>query len=56
VPVARRWRYVRAGALTEERAEELAERLRRQLPNNVDVYVEANLSDVRLPAFQFLSF
>jgi hypothetical protein len=56
VPVARRWRYVRAGALTEERAEELAERLRRELPNDVDVYVEANLSDVRLPAFQFLSF
>lgn len=56
VPVARRWRYVRAGALTEERAEELAERLRRELSSDVDVYVEANLSDVRLPAFQFLSF
>jgi hypothetical protein len=56
VPVARRWRYVRAGALTEERAEELAERLRRELPDDVDVYVEPNLSDVRLPAFQFLTF
>jgi hypothetical protein len=56
VPVARRWRYVRAGALTEERAEELAERVRRELSGDVDVFVEANLSDVRLPAFQFLSF
>ena len=56
VPVARRWRYVRAGALTEERAEELAERLRRELSDDVDVFVEANLSDVRLPAFQFLTF
>ena len=56
VPVARRWRYIRAGALTEERAEELAERLRRELSDDVDVFVEANLSDVRLPAFQFLSF
>jgi phage protein D len=56
VPVSRRWRYVRAGALTEERAEELAERLRGELPNDVEVSVEANLSDVRLPAFQFLTF
>jgi hypothetical protein len=56
VPVARRWRYVRAGALTEERAEELAERVRRELSGDVDVFVEANLSDVRLPGFQFLSF
>jgi hypothetical protein len=56
IPVARRWRYVRAGALTEERAEELAERLRRELATDVEVYVEPNLSDVRLPAFQFLSF
>jgi hypothetical protein len=56
VPVARRWRYVRAGALTEERAEELAERLRRELSEDVDVFVEPNLSDVRLPAFQFLTF
>jgi hypothetical protein len=56
VPISRRWRYVRAGALTEERAEELAERLRRELPGDSEVYVEANVSDVRLPAFQFISF
>jgi hypothetical protein len=56
VPVARRWRYVVAGALTEERAEELAERLRVELPDDVEISVEANLSDVRLPTFQFLPF
>ena len=56
VPVARRWRYVVAGVLTEERAEELAESLRAELPNDAEISVEANLSDLRLPAFQFLSF
>jgi hypothetical protein len=56
LPVARRWRYVVVGALTEERAEELAQRLRADLPDDADVSVEANLSDVRLPAFQFLPF
>ena len=56
VPVARRWRYVVAGVLTEERAEELAERLRAELPNDADISVEANLSDLRLPMFQFLPF
>ena len=53
---ARRWRYVVAGVLTEERAEALAERLRAELPNDVDVSVEPNLSDLRLPTFQFLLF
>jgi hypothetical protein len=56
VPVARRWRYVVAGVLTEERAEELAESLRAELPDDADISVEPNLSDLRLPAFQFLSF
>jgi hypothetical protein len=56
VPVARRWRYVVAGVLTEEGAEELAERLRAELPNEADISVEPNLSDLRLPTFQFLSF
>ena len=56
VPVARRWRYVVAGVLTEERAEELAERLRDELPNDAEISVEANLSDLRLPTFQFLPF
>jgi len=55
-PVARRWRYVVVGVLTEERAEELVESLRVELPNDAEVSVEANLSDLRLPAFQFLAF
>ena len=53
--VARRWRYVVAGALTEERAEELAERLRAEVPA-AEVSVEVNPSDIELPAFQFVSF
>jgi hypothetical protein len=56
IPVARRWRYVVAGALTEVRAEELADRLRSELPDDIEISVEANLSDVRLPIFQFLPF
>jgi hypothetical protein len=54
--VARRWRYVVVGVLTDERAEELAARLRSELPQDADVSVEANLSDVELPLFQFLPF
>jgi hypothetical protein len=45
-----------AGVLTEERAEELAERLRSELPQDADVAVEANLFDVELPLFHFLPF
>lgn len=56
VPVARRWRYVVAGALTEERADELADRLRGELPGDAEVSVEVNVSDIRLPTFQFLPF
>jgi hypothetical protein len=49
VPVARRWRWVVAGALTEERAQELAARVRAQAPDDSEVSVEVNPSDVRLP-------
>jgi hypothetical protein len=56
VSVAQRWRYVVAGVLTEERAEELAERMRTELPDEAEVSVEANLSDVRVSNFQFLPF
>jgi hypothetical protein len=56
VPVARRWRYVVAGALTEERAEELAERLRSELPDDAEVRIEADLSDVAGAPFQFVGF
>jgi hypothetical protein len=51
----RRWRYVVAGVPTEERAEELAERLRRELPE-ADVRVEVDLSDVERSPLQFLPF
>jgi hypothetical protein len=56
VPVRRRWRYVVAGAVTEEEAEELAARLRLELPDDADVRVEADLSDVARSPLQFLPF
>ena len=54
--VTRRWRYVTVGVLTEERAEELAERLRAELPEHADVRVEVDLSDVAHSPLQFLPF
>lgn len=56
VDVMRRWRYVVAGAPTEERAQELAERLRGELPADADVRVEVDLSDVERSPLQFLPF
>jgi hypothetical protein len=56
LPVAHRWRYVVVGVVTEERAEELAARLRARLPTGSDVSVEANLSDLPVRPFQFLGF
>jgi len=55
-PVHRRWRYVTVGVLTEERAEQLAERLRAELPDEVDVRIEVDLSDVTRSSLQFLPF
>lgn len=55
-PVARRWRYVVAGALTEERAEELAQRIRTELENGEEARVDADLSDVTRSPLQFLPF
>jgi hypothetical protein len=54
--VARRWRYVVVGVLTEERSEELAARLRAELPDDTEISVAANVSDVELRPFQFLGF
>ena len=54
--VKRRWRYLTVGVPTEERAEELAERLRRELPDDADVRIEVDLSDVEHSPLQFLSF
>jgi hypothetical protein len=56
VPVARRWKYVVARALTEERAQELAERIRAELEDDEDAHVEADLSDVTRSPLQFLPF
>ena len=52
----RRWRYVTVGAVTEERAEELAERLRDELGESADVWVDADLGDVAFGPFQFIGF
>lgn len=54
--VTRRWRYVTVGAVTEERAEELANRLRSDLGDSGDVWVEADLDDDAFRPFQFIGF
>jgi hypothetical protein len=56
LPVARRWRYVVVGAATEERAEELAARLRAELADDAAVSVEPTLSDLPVRPFQFIGF
>lgn len=50
--VHRRWRHVFVGAPTEERAVQIAERLRADLPEATDVAIEAH--DVRYPVFMLL--
>jgi hypothetical protein len=54
VAVARRWKYVVAGELTEERAEELARLVRAEAPAGTEVRVEVNLADLPMPRFLFL--
>ena len=54
--VTRRWRYVTVGAVTEERAEELATRLNSELGDSGDVWVEAHLDDDAFRPFQFIGF
>jgi hypothetical protein len=56
IPVVRRWRYAVAGAVTEEEALELSERLRQELPEGADVRVEVDLSDLPRGPLQFLPF
>jgi hypothetical protein len=55
LPVAQRWRYVVVGALTGEQAEEIAGRLRAEIPEG-DVSVQVNLNELQLPEFLFLPF
>jgi hypothetical protein len=52
----RHWRYLVVGAPTEERAQELAARLRAELPQAAEVTVEVNVTDIHLPTFQFFPF
>jgi hypothetical protein len=49
VPVSRRWKYVVARTVTEERAAELAERIEAEAPEGTDVRVEANPADLPRP-------
>lgn len=55
-PVKRRWRYVTIGAVTEERAGELATHLRDELGDDAEVWVQAGLDDVAQGLFQFVGF
>jgi hypothetical protein len=55
-PVQQRWRYVVVGAVTQEAAEGLASELRSSLPDEADVRVEVDLSDVARSPLQFLPF
>jgi len=56
VQASRRWHYVTIGAVTEARAEELADRLRGELGDAVDVWVEAHLDADAFRPFQFVGF
>jgi hypothetical protein len=56
LPAKRRWRYVTVGAVTEERAEELADRLRAEIGDGADVWIQAGLDDVVAGPFQFVGF
>jgi hypothetical protein len=56
LPVTRRWRYVTVGAVTEEQADELANRLRSELGDSGDVWVEAHLDEDAFRPFQFIGF
>jgi hypothetical protein len=55
LPVAHRWRYLVVGALTEEAAETLAERLRSEV-GDAEIEVSASLTDVPAGPFQFVGF
>jgi hypothetical protein len=53
-PAHRRWRYVTIDVVTEERANELAGRLRGELPSEAEIWVDANPDDIPSPAFVLL--
>jgi hypothetical protein len=49
--VHRRWKYLMVGALTEEKAEQLAEKLRPLVPEGAEVEVLVNPDDLPNPMF-----
>jgi hypothetical protein len=53
-PVHRRWRYVTVDVVTQERADELATRLRGELPDEAEVSVDASPDDIPNPTFVLL--
>jgi hypothetical protein len=53
-PVHRRWRYVTVDVVTEERSNELATRLREELPDEAEIWVDASPEDIPNPAFVLL--
>ena len=54
LPVHRLWRRVTIDARTAGEAEELAERLRETLPDNVEIWAEPNPDGLPHPAFVWL--
>jgi hypothetical protein len=54
LPVVRRWRYLLVGALTEERAGELSERVLAEAPTGATARVEPRLSEATHPVLVFL--
>jgi hypothetical protein len=54
LPVHRRWRYLTIGALTEATANELGARIRDELPDDADLWVEVNREDLPNPLFVLL--
>jgi len=47
---------VLVGVVTEERAQELADRLRGELGESADVWIQADIGDVVAGPFQFIGF
>jgi hypothetical protein len=47
------WRYVSVDAATDDDANELAERLRSELPDDAELWVAPNREDLRNPVFVF---
>lgn len=54
LPVTRRWRYLLVGALTQERATELADRVLAEAPEGASARVEPRLTEATHPVLVFL--